>query len=51
MEIDNILSLQAVIANLKASSKKQALQELAAVAAKETGVHERIIFDVLLQLY
>lgn len=49
MEIVNILSLQAVVANLKVSSKKQVLQELATVAAKQTGVHERIIFDVLLQ--
>lgn len=49
MEIVNILSLQSVVANLKAGSKKQLLQELATVAAIETGVHERIIFDVLLQ--
>ena len=49
MEIAEILSLQAVLANLKAGSKKQLLQELAAVAAKETGVHERTIFDVLLE--
>ena len=48
MEISDILSLQGVLANLKAGSKKQLLQELAAVAAKETGIHERTIFDVLL---
>ncbi len=49
MEIADILSLNAVLANLKAGSKKQLLQELAAVAADETGVHERTIFDVLLE--
>jgi len=49
MEIVEILSLQGVLANLKAGSKKQLLQELAAVAAKETGIHERTIFDVLLE--
>ena len=38
MEIAEILSLQGVLANLKAGSKKQLLQELAAVAAKETGI-------------
>jgi PTS system nitrogen regulatory IIA component len=34
---------------LKVSSKKQALQELARRAAEITGVHERQIFDVLLE--
>ncbi len=49
MEIADILSLKAVLANLKAGSKKQLLQELASVAADETGIHERTIFDVLLE--
>jgi len=49
MEIADILPLKAVLANLKAGSKKQLLQELAAVAAHETGVDERAIFDVLLE--
>ena len=49
MEISEILSLEAVMANLKAVSKKQLLKELAAVAAAETGVHEKKIFDVLLE--
>jgi PTS system nitrogen regulatory IIA component len=34
---------------LKVSSKKQALQDLARRAAEITGVHERQIFDVLLE--
>lgn len=49
MELAEILAPEAVIANLKATSKKQALQELAARAAKLTGLHERAIFDVLLE--
>ncbi len=49
MEIAQLLSPEGVIANLKATSKKQALQELAARAARLTGVHERKIFDTLLE--
>ncbi|HEX9646284.1 MAG TPA: PTS IIA-like nitrogen regulatory protein PtsN [Alphaproteobacteria bacterium] len=49
MEIERLLSPDAVIANLKATSKKQALQELAKHAAGLTGLAERRIFDVLLE--
>ncbi|MFN4309199.1 MAG: PTS IIA-like nitrogen regulatory protein PtsN [Ferrovibrio sp.] len=49
MEIFQLLSPDGVIANLKANSKKQALQELSARAAKITGQHERVIFDTLLE--
>lgn len=49
MEIFQLLSADGVIANLKANSKKQALQELSARAAKITGQHERAIFDTLLE--
>ncbi|HET8728142.1 MAG TPA: PTS IIA-like nitrogen regulatory protein PtsN [Alphaproteobacteria bacterium] len=45
----DFLSPHAVIANLRATSKKQALQELAKHAAELTGQHERAIFDVLLE--
>jgi PTS system nitrogen regulatory IIA component len=38
-----------VIANLRATSKKQALQELARFAAGLTGEQERAIFEVLLE--
>ena len=34
---------------MKANSKKQLLQELAAKASKITGLPEREIFDVILQ--
>ena len=49
MEIARLLSPEAVIAGLKATSKKQALQELAKHAAELTGVGDRRIFDVLLE--
>lgn len=49
MEIANLLSADAVISNLKATGKKQALQELAAAAARITGHDEREIFDTLLE--
>jgi len=49
MEISDLLAPSGVIANLKAASKKQALRDLAARAAKLTGVPERTIFDTLLE--
>lgn len=49
MEIVDLLGPQGVIGQLKVTSKKQALQELAARAAKLTGVNERAIFDTLIE--
>ena len=49
MEIVDIIEPECVVANLKVSSKKQALQELAQRAAEITGAQERNIFDVLLE--
>jgi len=49
MQLCDMISPDAVIANLKATSKKQALQELARKAAEVTGVAERAVFDVLLE--
>jgi PTS system nitrogen regulatory IIA component len=49
MDLSDLLSKDAVIARLKAKSKKQAIQELAAKAAALTGLSEREIFDTLLQ--
>jgi nitrogen PTS system EIIA component len=49
MEISDLVTPTAVIASLKATSKKQALQELARRASELTGEHERSIFDVLLE--
>lgn len=49
MLISDLVTPSAVIADLKATSKKQALQELARRAADLTGAGERAIFDVLLE--
>ncbi|MDA5192993.1 PTS IIA-like nitrogen regulatory protein PtsN [Govanella unica] len=49
MEISDLVSLEAIDPHLKASSKKQALQELAEQAAQIVGQPERAIFDVLLE--
>ncbi|MEV4607884.1 PTS IIA-like nitrogen regulatory protein PtsN [Neorhizobium sp. LMR1-1-1.1] len=49
MALADLLHQDAIIPALKATSKKQLLQELATKAAKLTGVSEREIFDVILQ--
>lgn len=49
MEVSELVSAEGVIADLKVTSKKQALQELAHRAADMTGLHERAIFDTLLE--
>jgi PTS system nitrogen regulatory IIA component len=49
MTITDLVAPEAIVPALKASSKKQALQELAARAATLTGQSERSIFEVLLQ--
>ncbi len=49
MEISDLLKPEAIIAHLKASNKKQALQELAKCAAEITGVSDRRIFETLLE--
>ncbi|PVB60684.1 PTS IIA-like nitrogen regulatory protein PtsN [Labrenzia sp. 011] len=49
MDLGDLLGKDAVIADLKAKSKKQAIQELASRAAELTGLSEREIFDTLLQ--
>ena len=47
MEIADLITPRSVVAQLRAASKRQALQELAKRAAAITGMHERTIFDVL----
>ena len=49
MEIADLISPRSVIAQLRATNKKQALQELAKRAAAVTGVQERTIYDVLIE--
>jgi PTS system nitrogen regulatory IIA component len=47
MEITELIGPSGVVANLRVTSKKQALQELAKRAAEVTGRPERAIFEVL----
>ena len=49
MEISDLLTTESVVPNLRVTSKKQALQELAKRASEISGMHERAIFDVLLE--
>mgnify|MGYP000568357024 FL=1 len=49
MEIADLIRPEGVVPNLRATSKKQALQELARRAAGRTGVAERRIFEVLIE--
>ncbi|NQU61840.1 MAG: PTS IIA-like nitrogen regulatory protein PtsN [Rhodospirillales bacterium] len=49
MEIHDLLVPDGVDADLKATSKKQGLQDLARRAAAVTGLHERAVFDVLME--
>jgi PTS system nitrogen regulatory IIA component len=47
MGLSDLVCLEAVLPSLKVQSKKQAIQELSARAAKLTGISERAIFDTL----
>ena len=49
MELPELITPECIVAKLKATSKKQALQELSKKAAQITGKPEREIFDVLLE--
>ena len=49
MALADLIAQNSILPALKANSKKQVLQELAAKAAEVTGLSEREIFDVILQ--
>jgi PTS system nitrogen regulatory IIA component len=49
MEITDLITPSRVVAQLRATNKKQALQELAKRAAVMTGIQERTIYDVLVE--
>ncbi|MCX8230830.1 MAG: PTS IIA-like nitrogen regulatory protein PtsN [Alphaproteobacteria bacterium] len=49
MDITDLLSADSVVSHLKATGKKQALQELAVIAARTVGREDREIFDILLE--
>jgi nitrogen PTS system EIIA component len=48
-KISDLAGPDAIVPNLKAATKKQALQELARTAAALTGVPEAVILDVLMK--
>jgi len=49
MALTDLVAPNAVIPALKVNSKKQAIQELAAKAARLSGQNERVIFETLMQ--
>ncbi len=49
MSIADLVKSEAVIGSLKASGKKQALQELSKKASEVTGLEARLVFDNLLE--
>jgi nitrogen PTS system EIIA component len=49
MEIADLITPGSVVAQLRVSNKRQALQELAKRAAALTGTPERTIYDVLIE--
>ena len=49
MSLDTLLRPDRVVSNLQAHSKKHAIQEMASLAARHTGLPEREVFDTLLQ--
>ncbi|WP_350335226.1 PTS IIA-like nitrogen regulatory protein PtsN [Coralliovum pocilloporae] len=49
MDLSDLLSQDAILPALKASSKKQVIQEMAEIAADVTSLPHRVIFDTLLQ--
>ncbi|MEX2450476.1 MAG: PTS IIA-like nitrogen regulatory protein PtsN [Rhodospirillales bacterium] len=49
MDIADLLTVDCIVADLRVTSKKQALQELARRVADLAGLHERSVFDVLIE--
>ena len=49
MELTDLITPDHVIARMRATSKKQALQELARKCAEVSGLDQREIFDILLE--
>ena len=49
MNIGDLLSADCIVADFKASSKKQAIQSLAQKVASIAGVDNRLVFDKLLE--
>ena len=48
MELGDILATDGIVPQLTATSKKEALEELASLASKSTGIDQREVFNALL---
>ncbi len=49
MQISDLLTPETILPDLKATSKKQALQEMASYASAQLNIEDRTILDVLLE--
>jgi PTS system nitrogen regulatory IIA component len=49
MEMHDLIAPERVVPDLRTTSKKQILQELARIAAATVGLHEKAVFEVLLE--
>jgi len=49
MQVSDLITPECIFAKLPATSKKQALQELAKRAAELSGLSDRVIFDALIE--
>lgn len=49
MDLSDLIGRESILPAVKATSKRQAIQELAAKGAELTGVNERQIFDTLME--
>ncbi|MGD9649401.1 MAG: PTS IIA-like nitrogen regulatory protein PtsN [Dongiaceae bacterium] len=49
MQITQFLKKDCIAVNLSAANKRELLEKLAAIGAKASGLHEREVFDILLQ--
>lgn len=49
MQLSDLIKIDGIVPSLKVSSKKQALQELAQLAGRVTGLASRDVFETLLQ--
>lgn len=49
MKISDIIEQRSVVTNIKPQTKRALLEDLSEIAAKQTGIDSRIIFDSLLE--
>ena len=49
MDVSSLIRPEGIVSGLKVTSKKQALQEMSRYAGSLTGLHDRPVFDTLLE--